>query len=84
MTLVNMAHYLLQAKFLSTKIWIEAIYCANYVMNLVLTCVVSSMTPIENWCGNKPLVGHLKKFQFVVWEHSSDAYRRKVDVRSHV
>ena len=52
-TLVDIYHYLLQAKDLLTIFFAEVIYYANYLMNLVLTCAVSSMTLTEKWCGNK-------------------------------
>jgi hypothetical protein len=46
-TLVEMAHCLLQAKCLSTKFWAKAIYCSNYLLNLILTKVVCDVTLIE-------------------------------------
>ena len=52
-------------------------------MNLFLTRAVSSMTPIEKWCGNKPLFSHLRMFWCDFWEHISDVYIKKLDAKSH-
>ena len=46
-----MAHCILQAKYLQTKFWDEAIYYANYLLNLISICVVSFMTSVKKWCG---------------------------------
>lgn len=43
-TLVKMACCLLQAKSVPTSFLVEAIYCSNYLMNLVSTKVVYDMT----------------------------------------
>ena len=61
-TLVELACYLLHAKDLLTKFWAEVVYYANYILNLVLTSLVSSMTPMKKLCGKKPSVNHLRTF----------------------
>ena len=78
-----MAHCLLQGKDLLTKFWDEAVYYANYLLNLVLIYAVSSITLVEKWCGENPLVGHLKKFRCVAWKYIFDACRNKFDAKSH-
>ena len=30
-----------------------------------------------------PLVCHLRTFRYVAWEHNSDAYKKKLDAKSH-
>ena len=61
-TLIYMAHCILQDKDLLTKFWANVVYYANYLLNLVLTHAVNSMTPIDKWCVKKPSSGHLKIF----------------------
>ena len=78
-----MAHCLPQAKDLPTKFWVEAIYYANYLLNLVPTHEFSSMTLFEKWFGKNPSIGHLKKFGCVAWEHISHACKKKMDANSH-
>ena len=78
-----MAHYLLQDKDIMTKFWVESIYYDNYLLNLVLTRVVSSMTPIKKWCGKKPSVSHLRTFGCVTRENIFDACKNNLDAKSH-
>ena len=61
----------------------EAVYYANYTLNLVLTYVFVSMTPIEKWCGKKPLVGHLRTFRCVAWARISDSSWNNIYSKSH-
>ena len=82
-TLVEISHCLLQVKDLPTKFWVEAIYCSNYLLNLVSTHVVSSMTPIKSWCGKNPLFRHLRRSRCIAWEHIFYACRNKLDVKIH-
>jgi hypothetical protein len=41
------------------------------------------MTPIEQWYGKKPYVGHPHVFGCVLQAHISDDYRRKLDENIH-
>lgn len=82
-TLVEMAHYALHAKDLTTKFWAKVVYYSDYLLNLVLTRVVSYMTPVKKCCGNKPSVGHLKTFRCIAWEHIFDAFKKNYDAKSH-
>ena len=66
-----------------TKFWVEAIYCANYLLDRILTRVVSFVTPVERWCENKPSIDHLRILECVAWSHISDDYRKKLDAKSH-
>ena len=83
-TLVEMAHCLIQAKDLSNKLWDEVVYDASYLLNLVLTQLVSYMTIFKKWCGKKPSIGHVRTFIFFSWENISNAHRKKLDAKSHV
>ena len=45
----------------------EATYCTKYILNQILTREVCHVTPIDKWCGKKPL----------------DDYKKKLDGKSH-
>jgi hypothetical protein len=45
--LVEMDRCLLQDKYIPPHFWVEAMYCANYLLNRISTRVVPSMTPVE-------------------------------------
>lgn len=83
MTLIEMNHCLLHAKYLLIKFWDKVVYYANYFPNLVPTRVISSMTLVGKWCGKNPLVDHLRISKCISWEHIFDAYIKKLDVKSH-
>jgi hypothetical protein len=82
-TLVEMVRCLLQTKNTPFRFWAEAVYCANYFLNHISIQVVPSMTPVEQWCGKKLSVDHLRVFGCVVWAHISDDCRKKLDAKSH-
>jgi hypothetical protein len=65
------------------KFWDKIVYCANYLLNRILTKVVGQVTPVEKWCGKKAYVGHLKIFGCVSWVHFSDDCRKKMDAKIH-
>ena len=66
-----------------TKLWTKAVYYANYLLTQIPTKNVGQVTPIENWFGKKPFVGHLRMFGCVSWAHIPDDYRNKLDAKSH-
>jgi hypothetical protein len=44
-TLKEMANYILQSKGLSLHFWVEAINCANYIVNHTHTKLLKNITP---------------------------------------
>lgn len=80
-TLVEITRYLLQDKELSTKFWVEYVYCANYLFNLAPTRAISHANPFEKWCGKEP--NNLRKFMCVSWAHIYDDCRKQFYEKIH-
>ena len=74
---------LLQTKFIMMKFWVEAIYCLNYLLNIVSIGAVAETTPVKKWGDRKPSFGHLQAFEGISLAHISDKCRKKLDVKSH-
>jgi hypothetical protein len=74
---------LLQAKDLPPGFLVEAIYCANYLLNHFLTRAIPLVTPIERWYGRKLSVNHIRVFGCVAWAHIYDDCKKKLDAKSH-
>ena len=53
---------MIKAKGLPPSFWLEAIICANYVLNRCPTKALQTTTPYEAWTGRKPTVQHFKVF----------------------
>ena len=53
-----MANCMLQSKGLSLCFLVEAINCANYIVNCTPTKVLNNITPEEAWSSIKPDVSH--------------------------
>lgn len=73
----------MQAKDLPTKFWVEAVYCAYYLLNQIPMKIVGQVTSIEKWSSKKPYVGHLRMFGCVSWVDISDEYKKKLDPKSY-
>ena len=65
-TLKEMANYMLQSKGLSLCFWVEAINCANYIVNHTPTKALKNITPKEAWSSIKSDVKHK------AWAHIPD------------
>ena len=50
-TLVEMARCMLYSKGLHKFFWVEAVSCANFILNRVPTKFVKHVTPKEKWNG---------------------------------
>eukprot|EP00253_Pinus_taeda_P027449 PITA_27449 len=64
-----MANCMLQSKGLSLNFWLEAINCANYIVNCTPTKVLKNITPKEAWSSIKPDVSHFCVFGSETWAH---------------
>jgi IS30 family transposase len=49
----------IQSKGLSLKYWVEAINCANYIVNRTPTKYLKNITPEDAWTKIKPDVSHI-------------------------
>ena len=59
-TLKEMANYMIHSKGLSLQYWVEAINCANYIVNRTHTKVLQGITPEEEWSKIKPNVSNFR------------------------
>jgi transposase InsO family protein len=57
-SLKEMATCMLHARSLPSKLWVEALNCANYIQNISPHRYVKDKTPFEAWSDNKPEVTH--------------------------
>ena len=66
-----MANYMIQSKGLSLQFWVDAINCANYIVNHIPTKSLQGFTP-EAWSKFKPYVSHFHVFGSEAWAHIPD------------
>ena len=71
-----MANCLIQSKGLSLPYWVEAINCANYIVNRTPTKVLQGITSEEAWSKIKPDVSHFRVFGCEAWAHISKEKRK--------
>jgi hypothetical protein len=81
-TLKEMANCMIQSKGLSLKYWVEAINCANYIVNRTSTKALTNITPKEAWTKIKPDVSHLRVFGNIAWAHILDEKRKTLQPKS--
>jgi hypothetical protein len=81
-TLKEMANCMIQSKRLSLKYWVEAINCANYIVNHTPTKALKNITPEEDWTKIKPNVSHFRVFGSIAWAHSPDEKRKGLQPKS--
>ena len=67
-----MANCMIQFKGLSLEYWVEAINCANYIVNRTPTKVLKGITPEEAWSKIKPDLSHFHAFGCEAWTHILD------------
>jgi hypothetical protein len=75
-TLKEMANCMIQSKGLSLHYWVEAINCANYIVNHTPTKDLKNITPEEAWTKIKPDVSHFCVFGSVAWAHIPNEKRK--------
>ena len=63
---------MIQSKRLSLQYWVEAINCANYILNRTPTKVLQGITSEEAWSKIKPDVSHFCVFGCEAWDHILD------------
>jgi transposase InsO family protein len=66
-TLKEMANCMIQSKGLSLKYWVEAINCANYIVDHTPTKALKNIPPEENWTKIKLDVSHFHVFGSIAW-----------------
>jgi hypothetical protein len=71
-TLKEMTNCMIQSKGLNLKYWVEAINCANYIVNHTPTKTLKNITLEETWNNIKLDVSHFRVFDSVAWAHVPD------------
>ena len=77
-TLLEMARCMVKGKHLPDKFWMEALMCANYVLNRCFTNALRVVTPYEAWNGRKPMVSHLRVFGCLAYALVPSQQRHKL------
>jgi transposase InsO family protein len=80
-TIMEPPRSLLHSKGIPLKLWDEAVNCAVYTINSILSRT-ESVTPYETWYGRKPDISHLRIFGSKMYIHIPDASRQKLDAKS--
>jgi hypothetical protein len=81
-TLKEMANCMIQSKGLSLKYWVEAINCANYIVNRTPTKALKNITSEEAWTKIKPDVSHFRVFGSIAWAHIPNEKRKELQPKS--
>ena len=77
-SLMEMARCMLNGKKLPHKFWLEAVMCANYVLNRCPTKAITTITLYEAWTGHKPNVGHMRIFGSLAYAFVPPQQRHKL------
>ena len=80
-TVVEAARSMLHAKKLPLFLWGEAIACAVYTLNRVIS-KAAPLTPYYAWHKSKPDVSNLRIFGSIAFVHIPAAERQKLDPKS--
>ena len=79
-TLVESAKAMMNHAGLPNCYWAEAIACACYIRNRVVTAALSgNATPFEKWYGKKPDLTGMRVFGCTAYGHVPDEKRQKLD-----
>ena len=77
-----MANCMIQSKGLSLQFWVEAIFCANYIINHIPTKYLQCITLEEAWIKIKPYVSHFCVFDCEAWAHISNEKQKALQPKS--
>ena len=78
----NAANCIIQAKGLSLQFWVEAINCANYIVNRTPTKYLQGITLEEAWSKIKLDVSHFHMFGSEAQAHIPDEKRKALQPKS--
>ena len=81
-SLKEMASCMLHARSLPSKLWAEALNCANYIHNRSPHRFVKDMIPFEAWSGCKPEVTHFRIFGSRALARIPSEKRKALDPKS--
>ena len=66
---MEMARCMLKGKNLPNMFWLDAVMCANYVLNRSPTKALKTITPYEAWKGHKPTISRMRTFGWLAYAH---------------
>lgn len=72
-----MTRCMLHAKNVSYKIWVEAMFCTTYIINMNPTRALKDITLEEAWSSSKPNLKHLRIFGSISYVHKPKQKRKK-------
>lgn len=78
-TLMEMARCMLKGKSLPNKFWLDALMCANYILNRAPTKALKTITPYEAWIGRKPVVSHMRVFGCLAYAQIPSQLQHKLE-----
>lgn len=81
-TIVEKARTILSEASAPKKLWAEASYTANYLINRSPSKALLNTTPFEMWSGKRPDLSHLKVFGCIAMVHIPKEQRKKWDEKS--
>ena len=73
---------MIQSKGLSLQFWVEAINCANYIVNSTPSKYLQGITLEEAWVKIKPDVSHFRVFGSEAWAHIPDEKQKALQPKS--
>lgn len=76
-TLFDKACTMLDASGAPLELWAEAILAAAYIRNRLPSQALNGKTPHEAWTGQKPSIGHIRKWGCKVYRHINKKTGRK-------
>ena len=81
-TLMEMARCMLKSKDLPSRFWLDAVMCANYVLNRCPIKALKSMTAHEAWNGKIPEIIHMHGFGCLAYVHLPAQQRHKLEAKA--
>jgi hypothetical protein len=81
-TVVERARSMLLGASLPQRFWAEAINTAVFLRNRSPTQALDGKTPFGAWHGQKPDIGHLRKFGCLAFLYVPDGQRSKLDPKA--
>jgi hypothetical protein len=84
-TLFDMACTMIDASGAPHELWGEAVLAAAHIRNRLPTSTLDGKTPHEAWTGEKPTIGHIRKWGCKVYRHiNKKTGRKKLDKKSMI
>ena len=76
-TLFDMACTMLDSSGAPLELWGEAVLAATHIRNRLPSRTLDGKTPHEAWTGQKPMIGHIRKWGCKVYRHINKKTGRK-------